>query len=359
MTNPLNTPTEKKRHFEILDGLRGVAAIAVVVFHFMEIVFPEPSENFISHGFLAVDFFFCLSGFVIAYAYDDRISTIGKPGFFKARLIRLHPLVIFGSVLGLTGFLLHPLGKGPDNHSAAYIGLIFLTSILMIPFPFVPERYNNLFNLNAPSWSLFWEYVANLLYAWVLYRLARRYLLWVAILAAGGLLALGYSRGTLLGGWGGSTFWDGGVRLAFSFTAGMVLYRYRLIIPNKLDFPGVALLLLPVFFVPSGSYNRIVEPLLVIVYFPLIIALGAGANSSRFGGICRFSGMISYPLYMVHYEAMWTFGNYLTIYKPGTQELAIVIICGTALLIGFAYLVLRVYDVPVRKYLTRLRMKQH
>lgn len=99
---------QTKEHFAILDGLRGVAALAVVVFHFMEWVFPEVKKNFIGHGFLAVDFFFCLSGFVIGYAYDDRIRKLGAGKFLKARLIRLHPLVVLGSVLGLAGFLLDP-----------------------------------------------------------------------------------------------------------------------------------------------------------------------------------------------------------------------------------------------------------
>src|SRR6478609_2867790 len=94
----------KKQHFEILDGLRGVAALAVVIFHFMEWVFSDSSQNFIGHGFLAVDFFFCLSGFVIGYAYDNRMEKIGAIAFFKSRLIRLHPLVILGSILGLLGF---------------------------------------------------------------------------------------------------------------------------------------------------------------------------------------------------------------------------------------------------------------
>lgn len=81
-----------KQHFEILDGLRGIAALAVVTFHFMEVAYSDYSQNFIGHGFLAVDFFFCLSGFVIGYAYDDRIGKMGVAEFFKSRLIRLHPL---------------------------------------------------------------------------------------------------------------------------------------------------------------------------------------------------------------------------------------------------------------------------
>src|SRR3546814_17181341 len=89
-----------KQHFEILDGLRGIAALAIVIFHFMEWIYADFSENFIAHGFLAVDFFFCLSGFVIGYAYDNRMEKMGILEFFKRRLIRLHPLVIFGAEIG-------------------------------------------------------------------------------------------------------------------------------------------------------------------------------------------------------------------------------------------------------------------
>ena len=87
---------QNKPHFENLDGLRGVAALAVVIFHFMEIAVPNPNNNFIAHAYLAVDFFFCLSGFVIAYAYDDKMAAIGIGQFLKRRFIRLHPLVIIG-----------------------------------------------------------------------------------------------------------------------------------------------------------------------------------------------------------------------------------------------------------------------
>src|ERR1700709_347539 len=120
-----------KKHFEILDGLRGVAALAVVTFHFMEIVFSDYSKNFIGHGFLAVDFFFCLSGFVIGYAYDDRIGKMGVVEFFKSRIIRLHPLVIFGSVLGLLSFLFDPFGGHPELYGAGKLILIFLSSIFL------------------------------------------------------------------------------------------------------------------------------------------------------------------------------------------------------------------------------------
>lgn len=103
-----------KPRYEILDGLRGVAALLVVAYHLLEIHYHGGPEQPINHGYLAVDFFFVLSGFVIGYAYDDRWSPnpsregSGVNGFtlwtfFKRRLIRLHPMVIFGTLFGTEG----------------------------------------------------------------------------------------------------------------------------------------------------------------------------------------------------------------------------------------------------------------
>lgn len=89
MNNTASSILQTKQHFEILDGLKGIAALAVVMFHFMEWVYADLSKNFIGHGFLAVDFFFCLSGFVIRYAYDDRIAKMGVSEFFKSRIATL------------------------------------------------------------------------------------------------------------------------------------------------------------------------------------------------------------------------------------------------------------------------------
>ncbi|MBL7768729.1 MAG: acyltransferase [Flavipsychrobacter sp.] len=340
-----------RQHFEILDGLRGVAALAVVIFHFMEWVFPDISKNFIGHGFLAVDFFFCLSGFVIGYAYDNRIQQIGNTAFFKLRLIRLHPLVVLGSVLGLLGYFLDPFATS-SNQDLGQLALLFIASMFLIPLPVMEERFFNLFALNAPSWSLFWEYVANLVYALVLVKLGRRTLLILTILAAAGICFISYRAGNLLGGWSKDNFWDGGVRVAYSFTAGLLLYRSNWKIKNGLGFPLLAILLSFAFLMPWFSWNWLVEALVVIFYFPLIVALGAGSSlATGWKKICRFSGNISYPLYMTHYAAIWIFGSYFTNTKPATGELTLVVIGGTIFLVAFAYFVMVLYDVPVRKYL--------
>jgi peptidoglycan/LPS O-acetylase OafA/YrhL len=347
---------QTKQHFQILDGLRGVAALAVVTFHFMEWAYTDASTNWIGHGFLAVDFFFCLSGFVIGYAYDDRIAKMGILKFFKLRIIRLHPLVVAGSVLGLLAFLFDPFGGHPELYSTGKIILAFLCSALLIPLPVIADRGFNLFSFNAPSWSLFWEYVANIVYGFVLYRIGRGFLLLLTILSALGICFVSYRSGNLLGGWSGPTFWDGSARISYSFLAGLLIYRSNWIIKNKLGFIGLAILLFLAFIMPFSKWNWITEPLIVLFYFPLLIAMGAGAVlTTGLKKLCIFSGKISYPLYMTHYAALWMFGNYYTSHKPGTMQLTLIIIAGLVLLVGAAYLVMVIYDIPVRKYFSDKR----
>jgi peptidoglycan/LPS O-acetylase OafA/YrhL len=299
--------------------MRGVAAFAVVLFHFMEWVYPDSRQNFIEYGFLAVDFFFCLSGFVIGYAYDDRLGMLGVWAFFKARLIRLHPLVVLGSMLGLVAFLFDPFEAYPSGYSAGKIMQAFVCAVLLIPFPMLENRSFNLFGLNAPAWSLFWEYVATIVYALFLYQLARRYLVVLTLLAAATLCLVSYRAGNLLGGWAGENFWDGGARITYSFCAGLLLYRSKWVPKNRLGFSGLASLLLLAFLMPHVSWNWLAEALVVIGYFPLLVALGAGASASlsaRVAKGCAGLGNISYPLYMTHYAAIWLFGHYFTRYKP-------------------------------------------
>lgn len=351
---------EIRPHFQVLDGLRGIAAFAVVLFHFMEWIYSNPAENFIGHGFLAVDFFFCLSGFVIGYAYDERLRDIGVMQFFKRRLIRLQPMVVFGSVIGLLAFLSDPFADYQHQYPAAKIILLFVCSLLMIPFPAMGERSFNNFGLNAPSWSLFWEYVANIFYGLFLVRLSRRFLALLLIAAAYFLFNAAYQKGNLLGGWAGENFWDGGVRIWYSFLAGLIIYRYNLIIKNNAGFVGCGILLSLAFLMPHFSFNWLAEVLVVVLYFPLIVSLGAGAALPRKTlAICQFSGNISYPLYMTHYAGIWIFGNYLTTYHPEGITLWMIVIFGTILFTVFAWLVMKYYDTPVRKWLSRKKVRRN
>jgi len=348
-TNQIQT----KQHFLILDGLRGVAAISVVVYHFMEFVVPDYHKNFIAHGHLAVDFFFCLSGFVIAYAYDHRIEQIGISNFLKLRFIRLHPLVIIGAIIGLITFIFDPFSNLYSQYAGSKTLLMFVTSCLLIPFQMVPERYFNFFHLNPPTWSLFWEYIANIFYVLVLFKLKNK-LIWILVAVAAILLCYEtYLSGYLGVGWGGDNFWGGGIRIFYSFLAGMLIYRSKWIIASKLGFISMSCLLLLAFLIPfADQSNYFADPITVLLYFPLLISLGAGASLSKgLTKICKFLGDISYPLYMIHYPFMWLFLSYIEANKPTMRQMVVAIPVGTILLIGLSYLVMVFLDVPIWNYL--------
>ena len=326
-------------------------------FPFYGMGFLRLQQKLYGHGFLAVDFFFCLSRFVIGYAYDNRIRKMGTREFFKSRLIRLHALVVLGSVLGSVGFLLAPFAS-PVAYSAGKLLLLFVCSVLLLPFPVMEDRAFNLFGLNAPSWSLFWEYVANIFYAFVLCKVSRRFLAALTILAAVGLCIVSYRAGNLLGGWSKDTFLDGGARVAYSFLAGLFLYRSNWIIKNRLGFTALASLLALAFIMPGSKWNWLTETVVVLFYFPLLVSLGAGSSlSPQLKKVCRFSGNISYPLYMTHYAAIWVFGNYYTNEKPPAGSLPYIIILGIIFLVVIAYFVMVFYDIPVRRYLAKKRQQ--
>src|SRR6201993_30154 len=231
-----------KPHFVVLDGLRGVAAVGVVIFHFMEMVIWNYSKLWIGHGFLAVDFFFCLSGFVMGYAYDDRLEKMGLGRFLTARWIPLHPLVVLGTLLGLIAFYANPFGVTP-GYGPTKVALMFAASLLLIPFGAMKERSHNLFSLNAPAWSLFWEYVANVVFGIGLYRIKRGILVMLTVAAAVLLCWAGHRAGNLSGGWSSKNFWDGGARMAFSFLAGLLVYRMGWRLKTRLGFGALSVLL--------------------------------------------------------------------------------------------------------------------
>lgn len=336
----------------VLDGLRGVAALCVVIFHFAEMVIGDYSHLWIGHGWLAVDFFFCLSGFVIGYAYDDRLATIGLVRFIKARLIRLHPMVVLGSVLGLIAFYVNPFSS-----TAAYgpgrIAMIFLTSILMVPFGAIHDKDHSIFGLNAPAWSLFWEYVANITYAVVLYRLRRNALMLFTLVMATLLCWASHRAGNIYGGWSTRSFWDGGARVAFSFSAGLLVYRTEWRPRNPFGFISLSVLLVAAFMMPYADGAWIREDAVIIVGFPLLVALGAGSVvTPRIGNLCRVSGDISYPLYMTHYTVIWIWGAYAGRHHlASSASLWLTIALGTCVMVAFAWAVLKLYDEPVRRSL--------
>lgn len=349
-TQPANA---EKPHFPVLDGLRGIAAICVVIFHFSEMVVWDYSKLWIGHGWLAVDFFFCLSGFVIGYAYDDRMATMGLRRFFKARLFRLHPMVVFGSVLGLIALYVNPF-EPVSGLNPGKMALIFVASVTMIPYGALHDHGRSIFGLNAPAWSLFWEYMANIAFAVVMFRLRRGALVAFTLASAALLCWASHRAGNLYGGWSLPSFWDGGIRVAFSFSAGLLVYRLGWRPSHRLGFLGLSLLLVLALAYPYAQGAWIREVLIVVLYFPLLVALAAGAKvSAATEKLCRISGDLSYPLYMTHYAVIWIWGDFAEKHPFQLRSLWLTIAVGTATMIGFAWIVSEFFDKPVRSYLRK------
>lgn len=351
----IQSTSSLKPHYVVLDFLRGVAATVILVFHYLEMIYPvDYSENILGHGFLAVDFFFCLSGFVIGYAYDERMGEIGIKKFFRNRLIRLHPLVIFGTLIGLIGFIADPFVENAFAPGWNKILGAALLSFLLFPSPFLPYRGGGLFPYNTPAWSLFFEYIANIVYALVLYRLKRGLLVVLWVLSAAFLLYFAKKSGWLIGGWDNTSVPDGFARVGFSFITGLLIFRFKLIAKHNFGWLLPALLLLGVFSFPHRDKDWIIESILVIVVFPVIISLGAGTTvSGKVSQFCDFLGRLSYPLYMTHITTVWIFGNYYNLYKPAGFQLTMIVSGLVILNLLISYFVMRWFDEPFRKWLNK------
>ena len=161
-----------KPHYAALDGLRGVAAVMVVLFHMFEGSardFQFHTDQIINHGYLSVDFFFMLSGFVIGYAYDDRWGKMSLWNFCKRRLVRLQPMVVMGMLLGGALFYFQGSEIFPNiAQTPVWKMLLVMTvgfTLLPVPVSLDIRGWTEMHPLNGPAWSLFFEYIANILYA--------------------------------------------------------------------------------------------------------------------------------------------------------------------------------------------------
>jgi peptidoglycan/LPS O-acetylase OafA/YrhL len=357
-------------HLAVLDGLRGTAAISVVVFHFQELSLAHvrPDSLWLRHAHLAVDFFFCLSGYVIAYAYDDRRERMSTADFLRARLIRLHPMVVFGLLLGLASFVFDPFNAAAAVHpwlhaqTAPFWKLAADTTagFLMLPAWPLPNRFGAYFPLNAPSWSLMWEYVASVVFGLLLWRQRRSWLLPTVIVAAIGVVLVAYTVGHLSVGFAWEQMPAAFTRTAFSFCFGVLLFRYRVAIRARVGWVVLSLAMVALFIAPVPErLNWLYESWVVLLLFPLIVACGAGAPSNRITQpLCSFLGRISYPVYMIHYAFVMIFANLRAARGTDNDFLPWLIAILTGLIVLFSYAVLVLYDEPARRWLQqRVRVR--
>ena len=372
---------DTKPHFELLDGLRGVAAILVLFYHIFEgFSFAELTNGAgdgvirtLNHGHIAVDFFFILSGFVISYAYDDRWNSMNTWQFFKRRLIRLHPMLIMGAIIGTMAFAVVGFERWDGTTApTGWVMTALLLTMFMIPavpgVPYEVRGNGEMFPLNGPGWSLFFEYIGNILYALFIRRLSTVMLaLLTVILGAvhAWFFIWNVSGYDMIGvGWtiDEVNFWGGLVRMLFPFTIGMLLARTFK--PRKIKgaFYICSIALIVMFAVPyiasAGdiSLNSLYEFICIAAVFPLLVWIGAcGDNGNgHTSRINRLLGDISYPLYIVHYPIMYIFYAWLIEKQYYTLQdcwpMAALVVVSSILL---AYLCLKLYDEPVRRWLSK------
>ena len=386
-TTPTVAFADTKPHYNLLDGLRGAAALMVVWYHVFEgFAFAEGMNGVeggglitvFNHGHLGVDFFFILSGFVISYAYDDRWhkeckNRLSLGSFFKRRLIRLHPMLIMGAIIGCICFLIQGGVKWDGSETPLSMTMVaLLLAMLFIPaYPgagYEIRGNGEMFPLNGPSWSLFFEYIGNIVYALVLRRLSNKIL--TALVAITGILwvwfvATDVSGYDMIGiGWtlDAVNFFGGFLRMMFPFTLGMLMARKFK--PTRI--PGIFWISIAVLFalfsIPyiqkcgNTSLNGIYELFCIIAVFPVIVWLAAsGETTDKISTrICRFLGDISYPLYIVHYPVMYLFYSWLIENERYTlADTWGYVILVFAINIALAYTCLKLYDEPVRRWLTK------
>jgi len=361
---------DTKPHYLLLDGLRGVAALMVLLYHCFEAVAfaAGAPEQQMFHGFLAVDFFLVLSGFVMGYAYDDKWSSMSVGGFFRRRLIRLHPMIVIGVLVGLAVFICQGAERWDGTQiTASAVMLTTLLALFLLPSPTSLDVRGNteMFPLNGPHWSLFFEYIGSILYALTIRRLSTRWLkVWVAV-AAAALFANGYlgPDGNIASGWSSQpmNMLGGFLRMAFAYPAGMLLSRiFRERKPAALKGPvflycAVALILL--LSVPSlGGAKLYYELFCVAVGFPAIIWFGARGKALTVTAerVISYIGALSYPLYAIHYPFIYLYIGWINKgiqpfgSQPWATPAAIYVIC-----VALATLCLYFYDLPVRRWLSK------
>jgi peptidoglycan/LPS O-acetylase OafA/YrhL len=342
-----NGEAEERRVFLTLDGLRGVAAAFVAMRH------TAFFHNLGIHGgYMAVDLFFVLSGFVIAHAYERRLAAgLGAGRFLVLRYLRLWPVYLIGAGLGLAAALCHAL-PGRENLSPAEVARVAPFALAMLPGPHIRQM---LYPVDSVAWSLALELIINLAYA-LTWRWLRdiRVLGGLTLVFAGALIATVVWFGKLDVGFTWANAWGGLGRVAFSFSAGLLVYRAWRRWPLSLGLTAWApLALLPALFWPL--VDTVVYPLVcVIAVFPPLVALSAwtepGRRSRR---LFAWLGAASYPLYALHRPAGELVVRGLALFQPGVLRWGAWI--GAPYLLAAltaCVLIERYYDRPVRKALT-------
>ena len=339
--------TSSHGRFAVMDGLRGIAALAVVLLHSFL------SRGLVPNGQLAVDFFFILSGFVIAYSYEPKLQTaMNSTEFLLSRFIRLYPMVFMGAVGGVIIALIHNKTNLADAYPLQSIFASGGLSLAVLPY-LGSAISNKAFSFNPPLWSLFFEVVANLVYIATWRRLSVPVL---AVLTLAGIVGVVYFGP--LGGGSKETIVAGLPRVVAGFFGGVLLFRLRVqgLLPKiRANIFVLGAVILVIFCLPYDIGGAAYIPAFVILW--LVVVGAVNARPSRSDRVSEFLGDVSYPVYLVHWLTLYVFTFIgAKIGLKGNLYTVIALIHFAAIpFIGFA--VGHFYEKPVRQLLKKKLLK--
>lgn len=350
----INTASKPVDRYVVLDGLRGLAAFAIVVHHFTLTV---GSRELFASASIAVDFFFCLSGFVIAHAYYARLRG-GMPlaDFARRRLSRLYPMYLVGTLLGIVATLSY-MHTGRTNLTYANLATATALNAFYIPYlnahwmdVFVFRLEGTIFPMNNPAWSLLFGMVANFTFAASL-RWSTRLPLVMAGVAAVGLCMATFAFGEAPG-WGTANMPGGFPRVFFSFFAGIVIFQYHARTAALPRVQGMLIIILVcvAVAVPRFSGHRFYWLAMVLLVVPLIVAMGSQCAVSRTSmsrRVFAYCGSISYTVFCVHYPLLMFFS--LANADPANR--ALLLVAYLAVTFACAHLLTAHVERPMRDWL--------
>jgi peptidoglycan/LPS O-acetylase OafA/YrhL len=326
----------KAANFGVLDGMRGVAAMLVLVEHAGCVM---AGIDLFERNLLAVQFFFMLSGFVVACAYENRVRFgMGRGSFLSRRAWRLYPLIVFGSLCG-TGALLATQPIGADASS-----LIRAAFLAAVGLPYTGGAFGfGYFLVNPPEWSLFFELLANLVFVVVLARLATRNLVLVS-----GVLFTIYGWLTCAGWPWAVPFAAEGLGAVASFGMGMAVWRGHaagvLRVPSLP--PWLLSACLVVVCLVPGSLGAGFNLAVTAILFPILIAVGASHGRMSGAGLAANLGELSYPLYILHWPTLLVARAWFPDWLGAGGPIAL----GCVAAVAFAWAALVLIDRPTRAW---------
>lgn len=352
---------KQNRFFTTLDGLRGIAALCIAIRHAPYLWGNDhhPTEIF-QESYLAVDFFFVLSGFILAFAYRDRLSTNMKfKEFVFARTLRLYPLYVMSVILSVPYIAWSAVAAKTSYEASAFATIAML---FMLPNPL----FNNaLFPYNLVVWSLFFENVANIIFGAFTKLLTPGFLI-VYLTISGSFLALsvqqnwlgfGSGNGPMDAGPTWESFGAGLLRVMYSFFAGVFVYHLheRNVMRMAVNPLLVCLpLLLALISYPPSELAGLFDLACTIVVFPLIVLIGSYNNPTKvLSKFFEFIGSLSYGMYVLQipiYVLCTTLfykilGDNIYLHPISLGLLSVLVMIFMSTVSFYAY------DYPVRKWL--------